>query len=99
MRPALLLPVEDEAAFRSWLIEHPAGLYLNVSRFPASDEVLLHRVWAVLTSEKPSLARWDGRTTKSRFAHEHRRARGVGALGGGQGCAEVPNLRLNALSS
>jgi hypothetical protein len=44
-RPDEVLIFEnDDEGFRRWLIEHPAGFYLNAARLPTSDEVLLHRV-------------------------------------------------------
>jgi hypothetical protein len=42
--PDLLVFKDDDEGFRRWMVEHPAGFYLNANRAPASDDVLLHKV-------------------------------------------------------
>lgn len=42
--PDLLIFKDDDEGFRRWMVEHPAGFYLNANRAPASDVVLLHKV-------------------------------------------------------
>lgn len=42
--PDFLVFKDDDEGFRRWMVEHPAGFYLNANRAPASDDVLLHKV-------------------------------------------------------
>lgn len=42
--PDFLVFKDDDEGFRRWMVEHPAGFYLNANRSPASDDVLLHKV-------------------------------------------------------
>lgn len=42
--PDITVFKDDDQGFRRWLLEHPAGFYLNAARSPLSDDVLLHRV-------------------------------------------------------
>ncbi len=42
--PDFIIFKDDDDGFRRWMVEHPAGFYLNANRAPASDDVLLHKV-------------------------------------------------------
>jgi hypothetical protein len=57
--PDFVVFKDNDEGFRRWMVEHPAGFYLNANRAPASDDVLLHKVGCPHVSDaEPGEVAW-----------------------------------------